>query len=69
MMFVISEVILDKDYPGEDERLELFKLLCDGNPDLGNLQGKKVISRIEDTDEEFTWEELFISPYTIYIEE
>ena len=69
MMFVISEVVLDKDYPGEDERLKLFKLLCDEDPDLGKLEGKKVISRIEDTGEVFDWEELFISPYTIYIEE
>ena len=69
MMFVISEIVLDKDYTGEDERLKLFKLLSDENPELHALQGKKIISRIENTEERFIWEELFISPYTIYIEE
>lgn len=69
MMFVISEIVLDKDYSGEDERLKLFKLLYDKNPELEGLQGKKIVSRIEDTGESFIWEELFISPYIIYIEE
>lgn len=69
MMFVISEVVLDKDYPGEDERLKLFKILYDENPELEVLHGKTVFSRLEDTEEKFTWEELFISPYTIYIGE
>lgn len=69
MMFVISEIVLDKDYSGEDERLKLFKLLYDKNPELEGLQGKKIVSRIEDTEESFIWEELFISPYIIYIEE
>ena len=69
MMFAISQVVLDKDYIGEDERLKLFKLLCDKNPALLALQGKKVLSKIESTREVFGWRELFISPYIIYIEE
>lgn len=69
MMFAISEVVLDKDYVGEDERLKLFSLLCEKNPAISELQGKKVISRIEDTTNKFSWKELFISPYIIYIEE
>ena len=69
MMFVISEIVLDKDYTGEDERLKLYKLLCEENSNLEKLQGKKILSRIENTEESFIWEELFISPYTIYIGE
>lgn len=69
MMFVISDTILDFEYTGEDERLMLFKLLCESNPSLKSLQNKKILSRMEDTEEKFNWNELFISPYTIYIEE
>lgn len=69
MMFVISETILDLKYTGEDERLKLFKLLCNKNPRLKSLENKKVLCRIEDTEEKFNWKELFISPYIIYIEE
>lgn len=69
MMFVISETILDFNYSGEDERLKLFKLLCDKNSIFKSLQGKKILSKIEDKEEKFNWKELFISPYTIYIEE
>ena len=69
MMFVISETILDFKYTGDDERLKLFNLLCNKNPKLNALQNKKILSKIEDTEEQFYWSELFISPYTIYIEE
>lgn len=69
MMFVISDTTLDFEYTGEDERLKLFKLLCDKNPSLKYLQNKKILSRIENTEEKFNWNELFISPYTIYLEE
>ncbi len=69
MMFVISETTLDLKYTGEDERLKLFKLLCDKNPMFKSLENKKILCKIEDTEEKFSWRELFISPYTIYIEE
>ncbi len=69
MMFVISDTILDFEFTGEDERLKLFKLLYERNPSFKSLQNKKILSRIEDTEERFNWNELFISPYTIYIEE
>lgn len=69
MMFVISDTILDFDFTGEDERLKLFKLLCEKNPGFKSLQNKKVRAKIEDTEEKFNWNELFISPYTIYVEE
>lgn len=69
MMFVIAETILDFDYNGEDERLLVFKLLCQRDPIFKSLQNKKIVSRIEEREEKFNWKELFISPYTIYIEE
>ena len=69
MMFVISKVTLDLKYTGEDERLKLFRMLCDRNPSLKALQGRKIASKIEDTEESFKWHELFISPYIIYLEE
>lgn len=69
MMFVISETVLDLKYTGEDDRLKLFKLLCEKRPILKSLQNKEILSRIEDSKEKLNWDELFISPYTIYIEE
>lgn len=69
MMFVISETVLDIEYIGEDERLKLFKLLYEKNSRLQSLHNKKILSRIEDGEEKLNWGELFISPYTLYIEE
>ena len=69
MMFVISDTLLDFEYSGEDERLKLYKLLCENDPKFKSLQNKKILSKIEDTEEKFNWDELYISPYTIYIEE
>lgn len=69
MMFVISETKLDYHYTGEDERLRIFTLLCKKNDSLKALQGKKIISRIDEDKEEFNWDQLFISQYTIFIEE
>lgn len=67
MMFVISRVVLQLGHSGEDERLKLFELLCERNPDLQKLEGKIIYSRLEETNEVFNWNELFISPYSIYI--
>lgn len=69
MMFVISETVLNLDYIGEDERLKVFELACLNNPRLKVLQNKKILSRIENTNEQLNWRELFISPYTIYVGE
>ena len=69
MMFVIADTILDLGYTGEDDRLKLYRLLCEKNPVFKSLENKKVLSRIEETEDRLTWKELFISPYTIYIEE
>lgn len=68
MMFVISQTDLDINYTGEDDRLELFKLLCEKDIAFKGLQGKKILSKIENTEEELDWDQLFISPYKIYIE-
>ncbi len=69
MMLVISEVVLDLKYTGEDERLSLFRRLCEKNSELKALEGKKIKAEIENTKDYFSWNELFISPYRIYIKE
>lgn len=69
MMFVISPIVLKRHNNGKDERLKVFQLLCEKNPDIEALEGEKIFSRLEDTDKRFEWKELFISPYTIYIKE
>ncbi len=69
MMFVVLPISLQRNYKGKDERLKLFDMLCTKNPELQALEGKRVYSVLEDTEEYFKWNELFISPYTIYIEE
>ncbi len=69
MMFVISPVVLKSFHNGKDERLKAFQLICEKNSDIGALEGKEVLSKLENTDEKFKWKELFISPYTIYIKE
>lgn len=69
MMFVISPVVLKKVYSGKDARLKVFQLLCEKNSDIEALEGKEILSRLESSEEKFEWKELFISPYTIYIEE
>ncbi len=68
MMFVIAETVLNANYTGDDERLKLFKRLCKRQPKLEALQGKKILSKIEDTREVLNWRDLYISPYTLYIE-
>ncbi len=69
MMFVISEVELIRGYGFDDETLKLFHLLTEKNQDLKALEGKRIYSKLEDTDRVFKWNELFISPYTLYIKE
>ncbi len=69
MMFVISELTLDINNNSDDERLKLYNKLCRKNPIFKTLQGKKILSMIEQSEETFRWKELFISPYIIYLEE
>lgn len=52
MMFVISSLKLDVNYNGDDERLKLY-VLCEKNPIFITLDGKKILSKIEDTNEPF----------------
>lgn len=69
MMFVIAETVLETEYTGEDDRLKLFKLLCEKNPEFISLKNKKLLSRIDNYRENLNWNELSVSPYTIFIEE
>ena len=52
-----------------NERLKLFDLLCERDSRFSDLEGKKIVTYIEDTKENFTWRELFISPYILKVEE
>ncbi|WP_442870584.1 hypothetical protein [Clostridium sp. Cult1] len=69
MMFAISEVVLVEDFEGIDERLKLFSLLCEKDERYRTLHMKKIKSKIEIDKEPLLWDEIRISPYTIYLEE
>lgn len=69
MMFAISEVVLAPNFEGIDERLKLFNLLCQKDERYKSLNGKRLKSKIERDKKPLLWEEVFISPYTIYLEE
>lgn len=73
MMFVITdidlEISVEADYDGEvDEALELFRRLCEYDEKYKKLIGKKVLSRINYNNPPLKWDDLFISPYELYIE-
>ncbi len=65
----VAQTILESDYTGEDERLRLFKLLCEKNPEFRILENRKLLSKLDREAESLNWNELSVSPYTIYIEE
>lgn len=69
MMFVISEVVLVENFEGIDERLKLFSLLCESDEKYKNLYGKSIKSIVETGKSPLLWSEVYISPYTIYVEE
>ncbi len=69
MMFVITDIQLRLDYNSIDERLMLFARLCDKEEKYKKLIGKIVKSLNEKDKEPLIWDELFISPYKIYLEE
>ena len=69
MMFVISETVLESNYTGEDDRLRLFKLLCEKNQEFRILENRKLLAKLDRDAEILNWNELSVSPYTIYIEE
>lgn len=66
MMFVVTQVQLKlEQYETNDERLELFRRLCDNNPKYKKLTGRKIFSINEEGKKPLIWDELFISPYKI----
>ena len=72
MMFAITEITLmevEQFYDEMDERLLLFTKLCQSDEKYRQLSDKKISSHIEEDAEPLYWNELFISPYRIYIKE
>lgn len=68
MMFNISEVVLMENFEGIDERLKLFGLICERDPKFKQLNGKRIKSKIDTSKAPLLWDEVYISPYTIYLE-
>lgn len=69
MMFTITGVKLTLEYEDTDERLELFNKLCKVKPELKGLIGKYIVAINEETKEPLIWDELYVSPYKIFIKE
>jgi hypothetical protein len=70
MMLAITDVTLISAYnmaEGVDERLELFRRLCEQEPSIKTLEGKTITSYIENDKQGLQWEEVVISPYVIEI--
>ncbi|GLI51440.1 hypothetical protein TSYNTROOL_15260 [Tepidanaerobacter syntrophicus] len=66
MMFVVTEVELKlEEQETNDDRLELFRRLCDKNPKYKKLIGRRISSVNEEDKEPLRWEELYVSPYKI----
>jgi len=71
MMLAITNVTLTTAYnmaENVDERLELFRRLCEKNKGLEELEGKTITSYIEPHEEWLVWDEVTISPYVIRVE-
>ncbi|MGI6227909.1 MAG: hypothetical protein ACOYJ1_16855, partial [Peptococcales bacterium] len=69
-MLAITDVTLISAYnmaEGVDERLELFRRLCEQEPSIKTLEGKTITSYIENDKQGLQWEEVVISPYVIEI--
>lgn len=69
MMFVVTEVELKLEYKGVDDRLELFRRLCEKDPKYEELIGKRVMYTNQPDRRPLIWDEIFISPYKIYLQE
>ena len=70
MMLAITDVTLTSAYnmaEGVDERLELFRRLCEQEPSIKTLEGKTITSYLENDKQGLQWEEVVISPYVIEI--
>jgi len=71
MMLAITGVTLTTAYnmaENVDERLELFRRICERNPDIRELEGKTITSYIDKNDKWIIWDEVNISPYVIRVE-
>ncbi|HHY70149.1 MAG TPA: hypothetical protein GX519_00450, partial [Thermoanaerobacterales bacterium] len=69
MMFVVTEIELKlgerEEHETNDDRLELFRRLCDKDPKYKKLIGRKISSINEEGKQPLIWEELYVSPYKI----
>jgi hypothetical protein len=72
MMFIITDIRLKivEEYPGLDERLFLFNRLVEAEPELAELEGKKLTARLTGSSKKVNLlDQFIISPYKIYLEE
>ena len=69
MMFAITKVQLILSNKNTDERIQLFTKLCHKDAKYKTLIGKTLASINEKHKRPLLWDEIFISPYKIYIEE
>jgi hypothetical protein len=70
MMLAITDVTLTSVYnmaEGVDERLELYRRLCEQEPSFKALEGKTITSYLENDKQGVEWDEVVISPYVIEI--
>ncbi|RCW41366.1 hypothetical protein [Halanaerobium sp. MA284_MarDTE_T2] len=72
MMFIITDIRLRivEEYPGLDERLLLFNKLVKVEPELAELEGRKISARLTDSSKKVNLlDQFIISPYKICLEE
>lgn len=69
MMFTITGIRLSLDYEGVDERLDLYKRLCLKDDRFKKLNGKYIAAVNEEYKKPLVWDEIFVSPYKIFIME
>lgn len=70
MMFVITSITLTEEineFEKMDERIILFNKLCRKNEKYKKLIGKTIISKLEEEQGPLSLENLFVSPYKIFI--
>ncbi|MBU5591852.1 hypothetical protein KQI89_08745 [Clostridium sp. MSJ-4] len=70
MMFVITSITFTEkstEFEKMDERMILFNKLCRKNEKYKKLIGKTIVSRLEEEQAPLCLENLFISPYKIFI--
>lgn len=70
MMFVITDITLTEEYvefEKMDERIILFNKLCKKNQKYKKLIGKVITSKLEEEQTPLNLENLFVSPYKIFI--